>query len=455
MTDLIPIESARWPSDPQTERALLGACMLDPYALVEVSDQLRHDDLHLSSHREIWKHIQAVSAKGSHPDSAILCGRLMDQDQATRNACGGMEYVQGLPEHTPSSNGWPHYLARVRELATRRRLLMAADHLSSEARTTDDLDKLQADTERMLDAAEVSQTRPMMADEVAAATWTTIEARMAAKEQGQVMGLPTSLPDLDAAIGSSLRPGKLVILAARPAMGKSAMAMQWAMTAADHNHGAAFISLEMPATDLMVRAWASRANVPLPNLEHGNLNASQLERLEDAHRWAHHLPLSVCDDADVSIGGIRAATRRSQKQLQQRGVPLALVVVDYLQLVNLQQGRGQTKADAVGAVSRGLKVMAKELGVCVVCLSQLNRKCEDRTNKRPQIADLRDSGAIEQDADLVLFVYRDEVYYGPESKFPGQAELIIAKQRSGALGTVTTEWEVQYTRFLPFRRRYT
>jgi replicative DNA helicase len=442
------------PNDPAAERALLGAVMLDPDALIEVTDTLRPDDLWQERHRLIWGHIQALHVKGQSAEMVLVAGRLMDAGRSERDACGGLEYVQSLPEQCASSKSWPSYLTRIRDLSTRRRMIAASDHLATEAKDSEDLEAAIASTEAMLNDAGAVEVRPMSAPEVADATWSVLSDRCEAAKAGKVTGLPTGIYALDEAISSSLRPGKLVIVAARPAMGKSALSMQLALYAADNNHGAVVLSLEMPAHDLMMRAWAAKADVPLPLLEHGKLERHHLDRLEDAHKWAHHLPLVVADQPDQTAGAIRAAIRRGAKDLKRRGFDLGVVVVDYLQLVNLQQARGQNKADAVGAVSRALKVMAKELNCCILCLSQLNRRCEERTNKRPLLSDLRDSGAIEQDADLVLFIYRDEVYTGDACQTPGEAELIIAKQRSGPLGTVRARWEGEYTRFSALDRRY-
>ena len=449
---LVSINGNRSPHDVMAERALLGACMLDPEALGEVVDRLRPDDLHLASHRRIWQHIAAAHRKHMHPDIVVLSGRILEAEQGAE--CGGLDYVQSLPEDCPSSTGWSGYLDRIQELATRRRMLAAADHLVEQARESEDLESVVATTEALLADVEVSRIEPLRSDEVANLAWDTVLARMDAHRAGTQPGFPTGLPDLDALIGASVKPKKLLILAARPAMGKSALAMQIAVSVAESGHGVLVLSLEMAAEELMLRAWAAKTNVPLPVLESGAIAPAQLDRLQDAHAWTYTLPLLVADQFDQTVAAIRTAIRKSRKQLAKIGRTLDLVVVDYLQLVNLQQGRGESKADAVGRVSRALKGMSKEYACCVLCLSQLNRACEARTNKRPMLADLRDSGAIEQDADCVVFVYRDEVYYANESKFPGQAELLVAKQRAGRLGACMTEWEGQYTRFAPAVRRY-
>lgn len=432
------------------ERALLG-CLL----LGEWDNELTADLFHSASHVRIFGHIKALHEEGIAPDVVTISSRLLAFGEEEQTRVGGLDYVQNLPEMVPTSRGWDRYVRVCADAATRRRIRVAADELAAASANPDE------DLVSVLDRAEqaLSQLTPQTnvaavdAKEGAERAWGLLESRMEARQRGQtICACTTGISDLDERLLPALQAGCLTVVAARPGMGKSVMAAQWAIKTSQRRQGVAFFSLEMGVEQLTHRGWASLATVDLDRFLSGDPNVSQLQDIEDAHSIWHDLPLFICDRGGITLSEIRSIVRRLRVQMERAGTPLGLIVVDYLQLMGAPRHM-KSREEAVAHNSKGLKALAKECGVPVLMLSQLNRGVESRPNKRPLLSDLRESGAIEQDADAVMFLYRHG-YYFQDTDDPEHTECIVAKLRDGQCGTVHTQFQGRYSRFLKLERRY-
>jgi replicative DNA helicase len=337
----------------------------------------------------------------------------------------------------------------VRENSIRRRLLQVAHQIAENSyEGSFDVADLLDQAEK--DVMEVSQSqghqRWNRLSEVLDIEWQNIEKR--SEHRGEVTGIPTGLTELDAKL-AGLQKTDLLILAARPGMGKTALALNIAQHAAvQHGTGVGFFSLEMSRGQLATRMLVSEARVKSDNVRRGFLSTEfDWPRLETASETLFHAPLWIDDSPGLSITQVRAKARRLKREHPE----VELIVVDYLQLMRGTKA-GESREQEISGISRGLKALAKELNVAVLALSQLNRGVESRTDKRPLPSDLRESGAIEQDADVIMFIYRDE-QYNPETTEKGIAEIIVAKQRNGETGTARVSWQGQYTRFENLARR--
>lgn len=433
------------------ERALLGCLMLDRGLVDEYRDRLQPESLGQASHGRILAHILALHASGVQPDTVTMFERIHGANDA--NACGGLEYVQALPEQVPSAKGFKGYLRQVEESSTRRRVHTAAVDLQRAASDADStVSEMLDEAERALsDIAPSNNAAMKSSHDTADEAWLSLEQRMHEHQTGTPSWMPTGIEDLDRLIAPSLRGGKQIVIAARPALGKSTLGQQMAMGMARAGYGVGLFSLEMSASDLVHRGWAMTSGVPLDRFIHGNPSRGEQDQIEDAMQEWMGLPLHISDGSGQTLSSIRSQTRRLQMQMARKGTKLGAICVDYLGLMGFENGR--KRHEAIGDISRGLKRLARELDIGTIILSQLNRKVEERSNKRPMLSDLRDSGDVEQDADLVLFLYR-EGYYREDCENPNEAEVICAKQRSGATGTVKLHWQGECTRFLPLDRRY-
>ena len=433
------------------ERALLGCLMLDRGLIDEYRDRLQPESLGQAAHARILAHILALHASGVQPDTVTMFERIHGANDA--NACGGLEYVQALPEQVPSAKGFKGYLRQVEESSTRRRVHTAAVDLQRAASDADStVSEMLDEAERALsDIAPSNNAAMKSSHDTADEAWLSLEQRMHEHQTGTPSWMPTGIEDLDRLIAPSLRGGKQIVIAARPALGKSTLGQQMAMGMARAGYGVGLFSLEMSASDLVHRGWAMTSGVPLDRFIHGNPSRGEQDQIEDAMQEWMGLPLHISDGSGQTLSSIRSQTRRLQMQMARKGTKLGAICVDYLGLMGFENGR--KRHEAIGDISRGLKRLARELDIGTIILSQLNRKVEERSNKRPMLSDLRDSGDVEQDADLVLFLYR-EGYYREDCENPNEAEVICAKQRSGATGTVKLHWQGECTRFLPLDRRY-
>lgn len=437
------MSTARHLEAQEAELSVLGGVLLDNTALDRVSALVDTTDFFSPRHQIIYKAMLRL-AEAQQPLDPVTLATTLEQS-GELEAVGGMDYLFQLSAATASAVNVEHHSQIVHDYAEVRRLVQVCEEVVKKAREGD-----YEDTERLFDEAqqavyEVGQARQgRNFTSMATALKGAIEKVQHAYEvKSSVTGTPTGFLTLDART-AGLQPGDLLILAARPGMGKTALALNLATNAAMMGkHSVAVFSLEMPTVQLAGRILASEARVDGERMRTGHLSDGDIDRLLQAVKRMNQLPVFIDDTPSLSIMECRSKCRRlaADRTLP----PLGLVVVDYLQLM---KGRANVKSreQEISEISRNLKALAKELSVPVMALSQLNRSVESRPNKRPQLSDLRESGAIEQDADIIMFVYRDE-YYNEDSEDRGVAELIIGKNRSGSTGTCRLKFFKQWTRF--------
>lgn len=415
-------------TSPAAEQTIIGCC-LQGQILADRVAGLLPEHFAVESHREAFAAILAAWHQGLPVDPVSL-----DDLIKTGPDSAGLTYWVECAESGYSLAMLPGHIATVRNKATRRALLAAADEIATLAHGSGDIREQVASAaaavSRLVDGA-VTKGPRLIADVIR-----DYLPEMGERWDGRKDGLMTGFRDLDAKL-RGLRAGNLVLIAARPAMGKTSLAMQIAANVSEGGVVVAF-SQEMADTELVDRLMASLGKVALQKVIDGQMDADDHDRFSHAMRKARELNLYIDDQPAQRISDIRAKT-----QSVRRKHPIALVVVDYLQLMT---GDGANRNSEIEQISRGLKALAKELGCPVIALSQLSRECEKRPNKRPMLADLRDSGAIEQDADIVMMIYRDEVY-NPDSPDKGTAEVLIRKNRQGQTGDVRLTWLGEYTSF--------
>lgn len=416
------------PTSPAAEQIVIGCC-LQGQILSDRLAGLLPEHFSVEVHSEAFLAILASWHQG-RPVDVVLLDDLLRSNPTN----AGLTYWVECAEAGYSLSMLPGHVATVRNKAMRRSLLAAADQIAGLAHSNGDIREQVATAatlvSKMLDGT-VTRGPRLLADVIR-----DYLPEMGERWDGRKDGLMTGFADLDAKL-RGLRPGNLVLIAARPAMGKTSLAMQIAAHASASGVVVAF-SQEMADTELVDRLMASLGRVNLSKIIDGKLDSDDHDRFAHAIGRARSLNLYIDDQPAQRISDIRAKT-----QSIRRKHPISLVVVDYLQLMT---GDGANRNAEIEQISRGLKALAKELGCPVIALSQLSRKCEERPNKRPMLADLRDSGAIEQDADIVLMIYRDEIY-NPDTPDKGTAEVLIRKNRQGQTGDVRLTWIGEYTSF--------
>ena len=424
------------PNSPELEQSILATCLLSADDAHDIVCQLSPDDFYHGSHQEIFKTVQRLSAQNRPADLALVVSELMDAGKI--EAAGGASYVASIIDMAPVLSGAESYCAALREKAIRRKIITESIRNIQEAQNSPDgvLDRAQR---RMLDIGMQVKSK---AHEMSALIIDAAERyQKAHQDRGRITGIPTGYKTLDA-FTYGLQFTDLIILAARPSMGKTSLALGVAAAAAKEAWPVLIFSLEMSKEQLVDRLTASEAMVNSMKLRSGWFSKEDWERLVPVQGKMHTWPITICDEGEMNLQHI---VRISRQTMQKLGRPF-LVVIDYLQLM---PGAGENNRNAeIEAITRGLKGMAKDLKIPVLLLSQLNRKLEERADKRPILADLRDSGSIEQDADVVAFIYRDEVYNkDPNNPNKGLAEIIFRKHRNGPTGTVMLGWDGRYTRF--------
>ena len=428
-----------FPKSIPSERFILGALLLDNSLIHEVQGEVEPEDFYRSSHKEIYLLIRSWIHKGKSIDVMLLVDHLMSVNQSERY--GDILETMSLPEAVGSTMLTEHHAKNVREKAIRRRMILASEKLKTNA--TDgqlDIDELIEQGQKdLLDIAGRQRGDDwFVGPQLVERAQTRWEKLADLKANNCVTALSTGLVALDNVL-SGLHPG-LTLLAARPSMGKTAMALNLAVSALQNQVPVAFFSLEMSADQLTDRMSSSLARVNAWSIKTGDLSSKDWGRLEsDALEFLHDSPLFVSDKAGVSISKITAQARR----LKSKEPNLGLIVIDYLQLI--RQPKAESMEQGVSQVSSALKVLSRDLDVPVLCLAQLNRGCEQRTNKRPMLSDLRGSGSLEQDADVVMFLYRHHYY--DERADPSDAEVLVAKHRSGPTGTVHVSWNATNQKF--------
>lgn len=423
--------------DSDSERALLGACMIDGDVTANLLPTLGADDFYSPRHQVIAEAMRTLLERGDCIDEAMAGAAL--REAGAYESAGSMAYLAELVDLVPTAVNAGAYARRVRDMSLRRSLVReatrAAEAAQDQGRSANDILDAVAGSFAELAAGRPTGTAKTAA-ELVANERTDIERRSA---RGAMQGLPTGYIDLDAKL-SGLQPGDLVLLAARPSMGKTALATGIAAHAALRAGAPVlFFSAEMMGGAVLQRMLACEGRIDTGRLRAGKLKDFERVRYEETLAAIERSPLIIDEGSQPTVLDIRTRARRHR---QRHG--LALVVVDYLQLIRAPHAESRERE--IAEVSQGLKSIAKELAVPVLALSQLNRSVESRTNKRPMLSDLRDSGSLEQDADVVMFIYRDD-YYVSNSKKPGVAEIEIAKHRNGPTDVIELRWLPEYTQF--------
>lgn len=439
----VPQTSRVPPQAPEAEQAVLGGLLVDTRRWDEVADIVRGEDFYLRQHREIFSAIRALQ-EGGQPVDIVTTSEWL-KNQGTLEPAGGLAYLGELANRTPGTTNVVAYAKIVRERSVLRALLDAAAEISEKAYQPEGLD-----TEALIDFAERTVFGISDNDRRALSGFQSIQGLLTQavdrieelyQSGAGITGVSTGFKDLDN-LTSGLQDAELVVIAGRPSMGKTSLAMNLAENAAVGSKlPVAVFSMEMPGQQLAMRMLSSLGRINAHRVRTGQLTQDDWPRLTSAMGLLDEAPIFVDDTPALTPSELRSRVRR----LTREHGKLGLVIVDYLQLMQTGES-SENRAVEVANITRALKVIAKEARVPVAVLSQLNRGLEQRPNKRPIMSDLRESGAIEQDADLILFIYRDEVY-NEDSPEKGTAEIIVAKQRNGPTGTVRLTFLGEYTRF--------
>ncbi len=434
------------PQNEEAEQSVLGSMLLDREAIIAAQEILRPEDFYKESHRAIFAAVADLFNRGEAVDLVTLSEELRHREQL--ESVGGLSYLATVAAVVPSAANVEHYAKIVEEKAVLRSLSAAATRILSRVyQPTEDLEVLLDDAERLI--LEIAQRRTVRGyeslKEVLHRTLDQIEFLYMNK--GQLTGVPSGFADLDN-LTSGLQPSDLVVIAARPSMGKTQLGLNLARYAAvEKNLAVAIFSLEMSAEQLAMRLLAAEAGVDSQRLRTGQLNEEHWKRLGQALVRLGDAPVYIDDTPAISVTELRARSRRIRQEHR-----LDLILVDYLQLMQ-GHGRAENRQQEISEISRSLKALARELRVPVVAMSQLSRAVEARTDKHPMLSDLRESGAIEQDADLVAFIYRDD-YYHRDSEKPNIAEVIIAKQRNGPVGVIELLFLKEVGKFVSIDRKH-
>lgn len=431
------------PHDLVAEQSVLGAVFITPETIISLADELVPDDFYKPANKIVFKTMLSLFKKGEPIDATTMVSALTNQGQIKE--IGGINYVVELVNSTPTSKNVEHYAKLVKEKATLRRVIAdLSDSLSSAYQGDVSISDIIAQTEKsMLDISNQNTgTGFRNVADILDTHMQMVETR--SQTDGVVTGLSTGFVGLDK-ITTGLHEDNLIILAARPAMGKTALALNIAQyIAVKEKKPVAIFSLEMGAESLIERMLASEGMVEGYHLKTGNLSVEEWSRLVHAQGNLYDAPIFVDDTAGIRISEIRSKARKLAQEMGGIGV----IIIDYLQLIT--GSKGENRQQVVSEISRELKILAKDLKVPVIALSQLSRAVEQRQDKRPMLADLRESGSIEQDADIVAFLYR-EAYYQKEQADSQESnnvtELILEKNRHGSLGTVKLYFHKEYTKF--------
>ncbi len=431
------------PANVEAERSILGAILLDNFAYNEAAEHLRPEDFSLDSHRRIYTRIMELMESSRPADFITLIEELRRSKEL--ESIGDVGYISGLMDGVPDRPSIEHYIKIVRDKSLLRGLIHAANAaINRAADQGDPAEEILNDAEAaILQLSEKRIGRGFMGvQEIVKESFGSVDALL---QRGQrITGLATHYTDLDE-MTSGFQRSDLIIIAARPSMGKTAFAMNIAEnTAIEDQKVVGMFSLEMSREALLLRLLCSKAKVDSHKMRTGSLWREDMAKVVEAMEKLVQAPIFIDDTPGITLSEMRAKSRR----LQQSQGRLDLIIVDYLQLMSGGGRRYENRTQEVSAISRGLKGLAKELKVPVIALSQLSRAPESRGgDHRPQLADLRESGSIEQDADVVAFIFREEVYKPDEPELEGVAEIIIAKQRNGPTGRIKLAFLKNSTRF--------
>ncbi len=438
------------PHSVEAEQSVLGGILLDTSAWDKIADLITERDFYRNEHRLIYRHIARLT-EHAKPVDAITVAESLESNSELEKA-GGLSYIGSLAQNVPTAANIRRYAEIVRERSIMRKLVEVGSDIATSAynpagRSAGQL--LDEAESRVLEINEEGERgnkgfvgiSPLLTQVVE-----RIETLYGRDNDSDVTGVATGFTDLDR-MTSGLQPGDLIVVAGRPSMGKTAFSINIAENIAlDSNKPVAVFSMEMGGAQLAMRMIGSVGRLNQHTLRTGKLEDDDWSRMTHALGRLNDAPIFIDETAALNSLELRSRARRLHRQ----NGGLGLIVIDYLQLMSSptsgKGGGGENRATEISEISRSLKALAKELQVPVIALSQLNRSLEQRPNKRPIMSDLRESGAIEQDADLILFIYRDEVY-NPDSQDKGKAEIIIGKQRNGPIGAVALAFRGEYTRF--------
>jgi len=432
------------PQNIDAEQSVLGAILIDREAIYKVMKLLQPGDFYRDSHRIIYETMLALNESGRPVDLITLCEELKQQDRLDK--VGGVAYIATLAATVPTAANVEYYAHIVEEKSLLRTLINLSTRIASMGyEENEEPEKLIAEAEQML--MELSSRRTHQSfyaiKEIILQIFPHLEFLY--NNRGVITGVPSSFADLDR-ICCGFQPGDFIILAGRPSMGKTSLGLCIGYNAAMKNNiPVGVFSLEMSKEQLVQRILCAEASVDQQRLRNGTLDENDWLKLHETANKLAKAPIYIDDTPGISIRQLRAKARQLKKE---KG--LGLIIIDYLQMLQGSR-RSENRQQEISEISRALKSLAKELRVPVLALSQLSRSVEQRPNKRPVMSDLRESGSLEQDADLVMFIYREE-YYDPESDKKGIAEVIISKNRNGPVGTVELVFLKEYTKFVSMIR---
>src|ERR687890_1396004 len=442
------------PHDLDAERAVIGAMLVSEMAVAVVAERLAAEDFYSEVHRIIYGAMMRLYSRGEPIDQLTLTNELRSVNEFER--IGGRPYVFQIVESVPTAANAGRYADIVRGKALLRAIIDVGSRITEDAfREPEDVSEALDSAEQLVYGVSNRTLREHLAPVSELAPGALEMIQRLYEQEGEVTGVETGFEDLDR-LTTGFHKSDLVILAARPAMGKTALSLNAIWHAAgEKKMPVAIFSLEMSKEQLVQRLISQTTRIPTQALRSGNVKAEDWPKLVRGVAEVSRAPIWIDDTAGVTLMEIRAKVRRLASQLNVASeMPLSLVVVDYLQLMvgSEARTRAENRQQDVSEISRGLKVLARDLDVPVLAIAQLSRAVESRHDKRPLLSDLRDSGAIEQDADMVMFLYRDE-YYNHESDDKGIAEVIVGKHRNGPTGKVQLAWLEQYTKFASLARR--
>jgi replicative DNA helicase len=429
------------PQNVEAEQAVLGAILLDGDALVTAMERITSDDFYRGSHQRIFEAMIELNADGEPVDLITLTARLQDKQQLEE--VGGVSYLSELANSVPTAANIDYYAQIVEEKSMLRRLIRAATQIVSNGYASgEDVSGLLSDAERRI--MEISQRRSgrgfVSIREVLMEVFERVEKLH--EQKGGITGIRSGFHDLDR-MTSGFQRSDLIIVAARPSVGKTAFALNIAQNVGiREKQTVAIFSLEMGAAQLVQRMLCAEGNIDASGMRNGNLKPEEWDKLTMAMSVMAEANIYIDDSPTLTVADIRAKCRRLKLE---KG--LGMILIDYLQLIQGRGKPGENRQQEVSEISRTLKQIARELDVPVIALSQLSRGVEQRQDKRPMLSDLRESGSIEQDADIVAFLYRDD-YYDQESEKKNIIEIIIAKQRNGPVGTVELGFQKSFNKFV-------
>jgi replicative DNA helicase len=438
------------PHHVESEQSVLGGLMIDNEAWDKVADAVTEDDFYRRDHRVIFRAISRLAAS-NQPFDVVTLSESLDSHGELEEA-GGLSYLSTMARNTPSAANIQSYARTVRERSVLRQLIQVGVQISNNGYSPEgrQVTELLDEAERLVFqiAEQGNRGRQSFSDMKQLLNQVVDRIDKLFQKGSAITGVPTGFTDLDD-LTAGLQSGDLVIVAGRPSMGKTTFAMNIAEhVAIKEGMPVAIFSMEMPDEQLIMRMLSSLGSINQTRVRTGRLEDDDWPRITSAINMLQGASLFIDDTPALTPAEVRARARRLMREQGQLG----LIVLDYLQLMSVG-GSTENRATEISEISRNLKALAKELKVPIIALSQLNRAVEQRTDKRPMMADLRESGAIEQDADVIIFIYRDEVY-NEDSPDKGKAEIIVAKQRNGPIGTKYLTFLGKYTRFDNFAPDY-